>query len=114
MNILKGENKMKVILLKDVKGQGKKGEVKNVSKGYANNYLFKKKLSNDTTTDNQKKLYIKIKITNKNNIIYKNKQKKKTINKEKLKKETKELKETLAKNKEKIKTKSGESGQLFG
>ena len=36
---------MKVILLQDVKGSGKKGEVVNVSDGYANNYLFRNKLA---------------------------------------------------------------------
>ena len=33
---------MKVLLLQDVKGQGKKGEIINVSDGYANNFLLKK------------------------------------------------------------------------
>ena len=36
---------MKVILEQDVKGQGKKGDVINVSDGYARNYLFPHKLA---------------------------------------------------------------------
>lgn len=36
---------MKVILLKDVKSQGKKGDEINVSDGYANNFLFKNGLA---------------------------------------------------------------------
>ena len=36
---------MKVVLLADVKGQGKKGQVVNVSDGYARNFLFPKKLA---------------------------------------------------------------------
>lgn len=36
---------MKVLLLNDVKGQGKKGDVLNVSDGYARNFLFPKKLA---------------------------------------------------------------------
>ncbi len=36
---------MKVILLQDVKGHGKKGELCNVSDGYARNFLFPKKLA---------------------------------------------------------------------
>ena len=36
---------MKVILLQDVKAQGKKGEVINVSDGYARNFLFPKNLA---------------------------------------------------------------------
>ncbi|HOJ47530.1 MAG TPA: 50S ribosomal protein L9 [Bacillota bacterium] len=36
---------MKVVLLADVKGQGKKGDIVNVSDGFARNYLFPKKLA---------------------------------------------------------------------
>lgn len=36
---------MKVVLLADVKGHGKKGELYNVSDGYARNFLFPKKLA---------------------------------------------------------------------
>ena len=42
---------MKVILLQDVKGQGKKGELLNVSDGYARNFLFPRKLAMEATTD---------------------------------------------------------------
>ena len=42
---------MKVLLLQDVKGQGKKGEIINVSDGYANNFLLKKGLGKVATTD---------------------------------------------------------------
>ncbi len=40
---------MKVILLADVKGQGKKGELCNVSDGYARNFLFPKNLAMEAT-----------------------------------------------------------------
>ena len=42
---------MKVVLLADVKSQGKKGDVITVSDGYANNFLFPKKLA--VPADNQ-------------------------------------------------------------
>src|SRR5690625_1338662 len=99
MNSLRGENKMKVILLKVVKGQGKKGEVKNVSQGYANNYLLKNNLAEEATPGNLKKLQ--------------NKQKKEAINEAELKQETEEVKDNIDKIKIEIIAKSGESGQLF-
>ena len=40
---------MKVIFLADVKGQGKKGEIKEVPTGYAQNFLIKKKLAKEAT-----------------------------------------------------------------
>ena len=42
---------MKVILLQDVKGQGKKGQLINVSDGYARNFLFPRKLASEATAD---------------------------------------------------------------
>lgn len=45
---------MKVILLEDVNGHGKKGEVVNASDGYARNYLFPKKLAIEANDTNMK------------------------------------------------------------
>lgn len=47
---------MKVIFLQDVKGQGKKGEVKNVSDGYANNFLIPRGLAKPANESNMKQL----------------------------------------------------------
>ena len=43
---------MKVILLQDVRGQGKRGQLIEVSDGYARNFLLPKKLAQEATTDN--------------------------------------------------------------
>ena len=50
---------MKVILLADVKGQGKKGEMKEVSSGYARNYLLPRGLATEATADNLNALKLK-------------------------------------------------------
>ena len=50
---------MKVIFNVDVKGQGKKGEMKEVSEGYGRNYLLPRKLAVEATTDNLNALRIK-------------------------------------------------------
>lgn len=47
---------MEVILLADVKALGKKGELVNVSDGYAQNFLFKKKLGIEATAKNKNDL----------------------------------------------------------
>jgi large subunit ribosomal protein L9 len=43
---------MKVVLLKDLKGKGKKGDIVNVSDGYANNFLFRQNLATAATKEN--------------------------------------------------------------
>ncbi|MBR3295558.1 MAG: 50S ribosomal protein L9 [Clostridia bacterium] len=43
---------MKVILLQDVKGQGKKGEIVNVSDGYARNFLFPRNMAEEANAQN--------------------------------------------------------------
>jgi large subunit ribosomal protein L9 len=53
---------MKVILLKNVPTLGKKNEIKEVAEGYANNFLFKKKLAISATEDNIVKLENQLKI----------------------------------------------------
>ena len=52
---------MKVIFTEDVKGQGKKGEMKEVSEGYGRNYLLPKKLAVEATKDNLNALRLKAK-----------------------------------------------------
>lgn len=91
---------MKVIFLQDVKGKGKKGEVKNVSTGYANNYLLKNKLAEEATPANLKKL--------------KAQQNKALEEEAALKQEAEDLKNQLGKLTVSMKAKSGEDGRLFG
>ena len=43
---------MKVILLKDIKGTGKKGDVINAADGYARNFLFPRQLAKEATDSN--------------------------------------------------------------
>ena len=54
-----GDDFMKVILLKDVKAQGKKGDVIDVNDGYAKNFLIKQGLAQPATTDSINSLNIK-------------------------------------------------------
>ncbi|MGM8215798.1 50S ribosomal protein L9 [Bacillaceae bacterium W0354] len=91
---------MKVIFTKDVKGKGKKGEVKDVSEGYARNYLLKNNLAVEANKGNLKQLEGQ-------------KKKQKEIEQEVLE-EAKQLKEKLENLTVELKAKSGESGRLFG
>lgn len=91
---------MKVIFTSDVKGKGKRGEVKNVSEGYARNYLLKNNLAVEATNANMKALEAK-----------KNKQKQEE--QEELN-EAKRLKETLENLTVELTAKSGDKGSLFG
>lgn len=50
---------MKVVLLKDVKGQGKRDDIINVSDGYARNFLFPQKLAMEATTGAMKEIQLK-------------------------------------------------------
>ena len=50
---------MKVILLADVKGQGKKGELINTSDGYARNFLFPRKLAKPADAGSIKEIEMK-------------------------------------------------------
>lgn len=91
---------MKVILLKDVKGKGKKGDLVNVSDGYARNFLFPKDLAQEATTSNVNSL----------NKIKEKERKEKQAEIEAAQKKATELKDKELK----IVTKAGESGKLFG
>ena len=50
---------MKVVFLTDVRGQGKKDEIKEVSDGYARNYLMPRKLAAEATPDMLNSIKIK-------------------------------------------------------
>ncbi|MED3907032.1 50S ribosomal protein L9 [Geobacillus thermodenitrificans] len=91
---------MKVIFLKDVKGKGKKGEIKNVADGYANNFLFKQGLAVEATPANLKALEAQ-------------KQKEQRQAAEELA-NAKKLKEQLEQLTVEIPAKAGEGGRLFG
>ncbi|GLH63958.1 MULTISPECIES: 50S ribosomal protein L9 [Parageobacillus] len=91
---------MKVIFLKDVKGKGKKGEIKNVADGYANNFLFKQGLAIEATPANIKALEAQ-------------KRKEQRQAEEELAK-AKQLKEKLEQITVELSAKAGEGGRLFG
>lgn len=91
---------MKVIFLKDVKGKGKKGEVKEVSVGYAQNFLLKNNYAVEATPANLSKLAGQQKRVEKDAA-------------EELA-QAKQLKEQIDALTVEMKAKSGEGGRLFG
>lgn len=91
---------MKVIFNVDVKGQGKKGEMKEVSDGYARNYLLPRKLASEATADNI------------NTMKLKEKAKAALIAKEKA--EAEENAKRLSEITVTIRAKAGGAGKLFG
>ena len=91
---------MKVILLKDVKGTGKKGEIKEVSDGYARNFLIKKGVAVEASQANMKELDEK----------EKSKERKALIEYEEAVLLGKQMEEINIQ----IEVKAGEGGRLFG
>lgn len=93
---------MKVIFLQDVKGQGKKGDVKEVPNGYAQNFLIKKNLAKPATNEAMSVL--------KGQKQAEEKQAAEELQEAKGLKATLEKEETIVT----IKAKGGEDGRLFG
>ncbi|GAX89107.1 50S ribosomal protein L9 [Effusibacillus lacus] len=91
---------MKVIFLQDVKGQGKKGEIKEVADAYARNVLLKKGLAAEANAANLNRLQAQNKAAEKRA-------------QEELE-EAKKLKAILEQTVVSLKTKAGESGRVFG
>ena len=91
---------MQVIFIKDLKNQGKKGEIKEVKDGYAQNFLIKKGYAVAKNNDNLKKLEKEKQLEQKND---EENQKKAYLLKEELEKEI------LI-----FKVKTGEKNKVFG
>lgn len=91
---------MKVIFIQDVKGRGKKGEVKEVSVGYAQNFLLKNKMAVEATPAELSKL--------------EGQQNREAKDAAGELEEAKQLKADLEKLTVETTAKSGEDGKLFG
>ena len=91
---------MKVIFTQDVKGKGKKGEVKEVPVGYANNFLLKKNYAVEATPGNLKQLELQ-------------KKRAKQERQQEIE-DAKALKETLSNIEVEVSAKTGDGGKLFG
>ena len=91
---------MKVILLEDVKGMGKKGDLVNAKTGYARNFLFPKNLAIEGTKDNLTQW----------EMDKANREKEEAV----ARKEAEELKRRLESLKLKVTGKTGGTSRLFG
>lgn len=91
---------MKVILLTDIKGVGKKDQIINANDGYARNYLFPRKLAVEATAGNLGNL--------------KAKQESNQYRKDMQKEEAMKLAEKLKEMTLEIKVKAGENRKIFG
>ena len=91
---------MKVILQQDVKGQGKKGQLVEVSEGYARNFLLPRKLAIEATTDAINTLNLK--------------EKARKAEEARLKAEAEETAKKLKDITVKLTAKAGTGGRLFG
>ena len=91
---------MKVILLDNIKGVGKKDEIINANDGYARNFLFPKKLAVEANAENLSKL------KNKQDSV----QHKRNVEKEKAEEIAEKMKDIIVT----IKVKAGDSGRIFG
>lgn len=91
---------MKVILLDNIKGVGKKDEVINASDGYARNFLFPKKLAVEANKDN----LVKLKAKQDSNQHKKDLEKAKAI----------EIADKLKNITLNIQVKAGDNGKIFG
>ena len=91
---------MKVILQQDVRGQGKKGQLVEVSDGYARNFLIPKKLALPATTDNIN--------------VMKQQEAAKKAQMAREKAQAQDVSEKLSACVVKISAKAGQGGKLFG
>ncbi|MGX0479370.1 large subunit ribosomal protein L9 [Staphylococcus pasteuri] len=91
---------MKVIFTQYVKGKGKKGEVKDVPVGYANNFLLKNNYAVEATPGNLKQL--------------EQQNKRAEADRQQEIEDAKALKEKLANIEVEVSAKTGEGGKLFG